>query len=92
MRKALAAVALTTALSTVPVMDSVSAQAPAQQADEDDDGGGKWGLLGLLGLLGLAGLAGLKRRDQYTGTGRTVSGTAPRTAEGATSSDPSRRP
>jgi len=115
MRKALAAAAITTALSTVPVFGSVSAQeasppttandSPVTEAvDEakeavnnvtDDNGGddsGKWGLLGLIGLLGLAGLAGLRRKDHDRGTGTTVSGTAPRTAEGASSSDPNRLP
>lgn len=53
---------------------------------DDDDDSDKTGLWGLLGLLGLAGLAGLKRkRDDYsTGTTRPVTGTAPKTADGAT--------
>jgi MYXO-CTERM domain-containing protein len=88
MRKVFAAAALTAALGAVPALDPVVAQAPAQQqADEDDDGdGGNWGLLGLIGLLGLAGLAGLRRRDDHRTTGTTMTGTAPRTTEGATSS------
>jgi MYXO-CTERM domain-containing protein len=92
MRKALAAAALTSALATVPALDPVMAQAPAQeQAEEDEGDGGNWGLLGLIGLLGLAGLAGLRRKhDDYRTTGTTMTGTAPRTTEGATSSN--RRP
>jgi MYXO-CTERM domain-containing protein len=79
MRKALAAVTMATALSTVPVFGSVSAHAPAQSAADDDNGGddGNWGLFGLIGLLGLAGLAGLRRKDQDRSTGTTMSGTAP---------------
>jgi len=60
MRKAIAATTLAAGLIVAPAIDSVHAQAAAE---EEDDDGSNLGLLGLVGLAGLAGLAGLKRRD-----------------------------
>jgi MYXO-CTERM domain-containing protein len=71
MRKTLAVVALTAALTGVPAAaaladDAVSgSQVVAQSTEEnaDSDDSDKTGLLGLLGLLGLAGLA--KRKGNH---------------------------
>ncbi len=70
MRKTLAVVALTTALTggtaTIALADDVVAAPPVSQATEenaDEQESDKTGLWGLLGLLGLGGLLGLKRRD-----------------------------
>jgi len=63
MRKTLAVVALTTALTGGTAMlayadDVVAAPPVAQAAEQDSDKTGLWGLLGLLGLVGL-----IKRKE-----------------------------
>lgn len=70
MRKAMTCVAMTAALSFLPVSGAFATTPPADPNDvvavdnpvDDNDSSGfdDWGLVGLLGLLGLLGL---RRRD-----------------------------
>ena len=73
MRKTLAVVALTTALTggtaTIALADDAVAAPPVTQSNtenDDKESSDKTGLWGLLGLLGLAGLAKKKERVEAT--------------------------
>ncbi len=70
--KLVSAGALSLSLSTLPMIQSASAQDATgttgtadttPTADVDSNDGFDWGWLGLLGLAGLAGLGGKKRDD-----------------------------
>ena len=76
MRKTLAVVALTTALTGAPAVaayaDAPVAAPPVTQSNTENDDQEQSDKLGLWGLLGLLGLAGLAKKKERTETHTTT--------------------